>query len=486
MSVNATAAHLEVHFGQSKGSYFNGFTLDQTSLPTACILYGSGHPNPGGPGATSIEQNCLFWTEECSRECGTAVDPNAYPSDVSCFCMQTDGLWEGAARAEFATATGFLDPGTTTTLVGGLVTDTDRDGTVDQRMSTIPGVKDNANQQARLTMVENGVARLDWEDILQAPNGDFNDYAAYLELRTCASVPSAVDGEEITINVTCRDTCAHPSNDCDPSDDRIVFDPLPLDDPEQTTANPEMMFAASVTIDPNSGEIDPEPRGRLMHVSVGSYVSPRSSIHQTPTRSLAVCPTIVLDLLSVGQMAPSISTGYYVNDPRGVSEEDCTLNATGGTPICASPGTSRYLRVSLARDQHYDVGCTAGRVGPGDGMLLRPYPESDACGDTDGYVAHYETYELTLAELASAMSSAGIVLPNPLDMMSVVEIGNLVHSISIDVVTGVDPATAFYCPSGLGMDLTTVGNSHLRLQQALIPKAAGPGDDGFNVIVRGN
>ena len=119
-------------------------------------------------------------------------------------------------------------------------------------------------------------------------------------------------------------------------------------------------------------------------------------------------------------------------------------------------------------------------------MLLRPYPESDACGDTDGYVAHYETYELTLAELASAMSSAGIVLPNPLDMMSVVEIGNLVHSISIDVVTGVDPATAFYCPSGLGMDLTTVGNSHLRLQQALIPKAAGPGDDGFNVIVRGN
>ena len=472
-----STGHIDLHFAQSKGAYHNGFKLNQSSLGTACLLYGSAHPNPGTGMATNAELDCIFFSEECAIECGGAQDPNGYPTDVSCYCMKTSGPWEAPERVALPTSTGGLNPGASVSFVGGLVSDKDRDGQIDQRMSTVPNVADNPTQQSRFTQLEAGVARLDWEDIIQAPSGDFNDFSVLFEARTCEAIPESLEGEEIGTFQDCRDECLNPSAICDQNNDLVVLDP-------SSVGTPELIFSVSATIDRyQGGDVDREPRGRLMHVTVGSYLNPGSTVHGLG-RGMAICPTIAFDLGPFGQSAPLYATGYNVADPAGSNPTQCTPMSTGGEPLCTPRSPSSEMRLSLARDQFYEAGCGMTRVGPGDGFVLRPTPEQDACGDIDGYVSHFEVYEVSLNELHDEMVAAGVTLPRPINEMTVAEIRDLISFIDLSAITGVDVSTPFYCPSGLGHRVTTVGIALFNLQTTNVSKSTSAMGDGFNILAR--
>ena len=373
-----------------------------------------------------------------------------------------DGVWD-SERLDFPPG-GVIGYGNMTAFEVGLITDTNGNGVIDQTMSSIPLTKDNPADQLRLTQLTRGMARLDWEDIIQAPNGDFNDYSVILEARQCSQFPlgagPATNDWGYPAQIKCVDDCYHPDSVyCDPEEVGVVLSSGVQNSP------PELVFEASATIDLADSELDNppfrEPRGRLMHVTVGAYFDPMIDFDGFDGRA-AICPRLVFDLgsLAPGEVASETRVTYGSTID---AMNECTNVVPSGEPICNAPlGASNEMTLSLAREQYYDEGCpgNGSRKPPGDGFEIETGSEPDACGDSDSFVAHFETYEVSLSALDSALSSAGISLPTPMADLTVSQIRDAIMGLEISTVMNADDSnglvSSFHCPSGLNMDLRSV------------------------------
>lgn len=280
---------------------------------------------------------------------------------------------------------------------------------------------------------------MEWEDIPNGPNGDFNDMMFYLQGRECSTElngfphMSFASGEASGIG--CYDECGQVmAADC-------TGEP-------HLTAN-DVRFAVSVSIDSNSGEYDLEPRGRLIHVMVATYGEPGLA-----GTDMVVCPTLQFDRPTV---KPDHTTVGYGINPLGLSPFCDQTPPNTGDPICSTVAFTQMLEwedvLALARDQHYAVNqCSGSRTGPGDVFKFQPPNRVTINGgttDCDLVMPHIETYEIEVDMVAAALDPV-------ISSLTSQQILDMINGVGIKFIHEPQVAGPFYCPSGFNLIMATV------------------------------
>lgn len=399
-----------LQFGFARGSYRNGLELINASSASSCVF-----------GPTETVNDCKFFSGDCIA-CGS--DPNAYSGDISCFCKKIDPAWSFSESLALITTATPLD------LDLSLVTDRFGAGVVDQKLFAQPSMNPNGGDQMRAYHLTPDLGRIDWEDIPQAPDGDFNDVMSYVMGRSCAESggfpPSTGIGD---VPFLCNDDC------------------LPLDEEcEEKGFIPrsDLRFTVHVSIDQINGEGDREPKGRMIHVTIATY-----GVDADAGRKIAVCPNLVLqNLPSSTADWQDVTYGRLRADIEPPTECE-EAPSPDGIPICNKfPQSSPppYLFFGLARDQHYVAdSCTATRQGTGDTFELMNSASivNSAC---DAMMPHIETYEVSTEALDTVIGIPPINLKT--SIMSDLDLLDLISGVQLSIVTDVT-AFPFHCPVGL-------------------------------------
>lgn len=259
--------------------------------------------------------------------------------------------------------------------------------------------------------------RLDWEDLHLGPTGDFNDYMAYVEMRSCSDEPGkplySLPNPEVQ-RADCWDNCFRQNVTCD-----------------ATSATADLNFSVSLSLDAQTGG-EREKRGRLMFVTVATYDS-------KPRHTLAVCPTVVFNARANYKFT-TVTHGVDQKPPYVTIADKCNRAASvDGNPRCGEelvlPG---FWAVSLAREQHYKPWCGT-YTGTGDTFAT---PAKLTCGNA---APHFETYEVSLRDIDAWL--------DPADQLSGLRNADIIaalHSVKLNVYETFGVAK-FHCGSGVNI-----------------------------------
>lgn len=153
-------------FGFSRGAYHNGVVSGDTSLTCETVPLGGQSPQ--------IVAQCLYYTGDCES---CPPDPDTSSSETSCWCREVDPAWSTSDPLKF------ISSGSSDELKFELHTDTDHDGSIDQNLYSDPSMNPSTGDQMRAASIGAEMAIIEWEDIPQAPNGDYNDVMYYVQGR---------------------------------------------------------------------------------------------------------------------------------------------------------------------------------------------------------------------------------------------------------------------------------------------------------------
>lgn len=392
---------VRAYFGASKGAYANALQFLSPSSTNVCSYLNAG------------QASCLGYTGECSATispstaCGS--DPNGSPSEISCFCRDPSTLF-GVPEL------GTISPGGASTVSTSLLIDRNVDARQDGQFFSSFSSNPNNNDQLRSYQLFPGLFRLDWEDQYSSPSGDFNDYTAYIEARSCDDEPQAPFYSIPTADVQvsdCYDNCYKRDPTC------------PAGSPVEG-----LRFAASISIDSLVGG-ERESRGRLLHLTVATYdINPRNRV--------AVCPSIVFNSPNSYAFTP-LSFGVE-QTPVDLCRAAAVLD---GSPRCGAPVViPNFWSVSLAREQRYAPICGP-YTGGGDAFTSSPLL---TCGKA---APHFETYEIALQDVDSTLDPA-----DQLSALDNADIINALYSVRLDIFEGIQ-SFPFHCGSGVNISRYT-------------------------------
>lgn len=399
---NNGSAEVHGYFGSSKGSYANAQEFLSPTTSNFCSYINGG------------QASCLGYTGECSSKVSSSTacgaDPNGNPGEISCFCQDPSTLF-GVADL------GTVPPGNTLQIDTALLSDTDVDTKEDKRFFSEFSRNPQGSDQLRSYELFPGLYRLDWEDLHLAPQGDFNDYTSYVEMRSCSDEPGrplySIGNPEVQVP-DCYDNCFKQDATC-PS----------------TSLTNDLKFAVSLSVDSAQGG-ERESRGRLMVVTVATYDT-------KPRHPVAVCPTVVFNSKTDYKFT---SVTYGVEQ---TSQQLCKqASSMDGEPRCGNIDLiPNFWTVSLAREQSYAPSCGTKHTGMGDTFST---PAALKCGNP---APHFETYEVALADLDAYLDPA-----DQISTLSDTDIINALHSVRLDVFEDIGVAP-FHCGSGVNMQRYT-------------------------------
>ena len=385
------------HFLGSKGAFGSAVVLGRGAISSSyCAIDG-------------LTSSCLKFTGECSQKLfpstGCSSDPNAAPWEISCWCHGPISVQDVSSP--------FL-PGATYAFPWTFLIDKNLDGKSEQ---TWMSYYSTDVDQARFYPILPEFGRLEWEDELKAPEGDFNDYILGIEARDCRPLVRFPDTALLGGAFVCSDRCG--DNPCD----------------ERQLANGKVKFTAAVGIDSVSGEGWREKPGRLLQITVNTY---DDFIKSDLPRSAAICPVLRLD---------------WRRSPRGRAEtndltipvrygsDDCRYSTvdTSGEPRCLSARLDPlYLSIGLAVEQLATTFCGP-RKGVGDWVS---YQQGDKCAA----FLFSANYEMSIDKIDSALSDPTLKLGG----LSDATIGKLVAGLDIYVFNDIKSAN-LHCPSGVNV-----------------------------------
>lgn len=443
-------------FGASKGAYRNGLVFLGPTTSDMCTL-----EPPGSPVTIPDEPSCKYFTGECEQACGLGTDPNAATGEISCFCLKGDPAWSKSDPYAFIP----FNSGSPVPIDFDfkLITDWNGDGVINDEQNAQQALN-SGRDQMRLSQASSTVGQMDWEDIPQGPQGDFNDMTFFLQARSCnaeiSGAPSHVFDPDSPSN--CVAGC--------PTDPQVCPALSAFDAQFGVTLsvqqlNPEWALGTG-------GVVDREGRGRLLFVTIQTFAEPT-----TAGSRMAVCPELILDhpiaglTRSIGYgRSPIVADSSFPAPPlgngcvsAGPSQNCCELQGTvDGKLICGYQdnefsGVATQPVVTndslwLARDQEFGLKeCDqSGRTGPGDGFdVVAERPA--AAGSCNYKEPHTEIYEIPLAEIDAQLGTSLESAPD-LDVLNFVEDVRLtiIHSLAVE---------PFYCPAGFNYSFSNVESS---------------------------
>lgn len=420
---SSTDGELFFQFGFSRGAYRNGIKLLNLSTSRTCSA-----------GAGAIESDCMFYTKDC-EVCGQ--DPNAGPGEISCFCKKKDPQWSISEPIVF------VPGGQSVDVDLGLVTDTSRSDTINQRLFAQPTMNPMGGDQMRTYKLTPTSGRIDWEDIPQAPNGDYNDVMVFIQGRDCdRSDGFPPDTTPEQVEYFCTDFCTG-DGDCQ--------------DPEYISQS-ELRVTVTLTIDSLLSETGgvPEAKGRLVHLTVATYGS-----GAVAGRKIAVCPNLILK--NKGGVSVDFHDVGYGRDLTNAADPCGTVASPDGMPLCDTTGAfpNQFLFWAVSRDQHFvKRSCDASRTGVGDTFELMQ-PDMAVGGNCSVTMPHVEMYELALADLDTVLNQPPLNIQT--ETMNDSDLLDLFDGVQLAVVIDV-AAHPFHCPVGLNNLVRTVDTSVGTLQ----------------------
>ncbi|NJK88611.1 MAG: hypothetical protein HC923_03895 [Myxococcales bacterium] len=443
-------------FGASKGAYRNGLVFLGPTTSEMCTL-----EPPGSPFPIPDEPSCKYFTGECENACGIGTDPNAAPGEISCYCLKADPAWSKSEPYAFIPFNGGSPMPIDFNFK--LITDWNGDGVINDEQHARPALN-SGRDQMRLSQASATVGQMDWEDIPQGPQGDFNDMTFFLQARSCNAEVSGA-----------------PTHALDPDSPSNCVAGCPTD-PQNCPALSAFDAQFSVTLsvqarDPEwavgtRGIVDRESRGRLLFVIVQTFAEP-----STAGPRMAVCPELILNnegtvltrAIGYGRSPIVADSSFPVPGfgngciSRGPNLNCCELqSAADGKLICGyqdnefSGGPNQPVVANnslwLARDQEFGFKeCDqSSRSGPGDGFdVLAERPAS--AGSCAYRQPHTEIYEIPLSEIDAQLGTALESQPDD-DVLSFVQDVKLtiVHSLAVE---------PFYCPAGFNYFFSNVESS---------------------------
>lgn len=263
------------HFASAKGAYANAMVFDSPNTSSACPTLNSG------------ASSCLFYTGECGSGGSSTCpqDPNAEPGELSCFCSDPSVL---APYSVFP----LVSPGSTVEFATRLLVDTDADGKNESEWYSKWTSNPSSTDQVRSYALHNDLYRWDWEDAYTGGDGDFNDYIALLEARTCGKLPYPIASLSPEASLSCAQDCPQ-SSGCRP----------------ETIDNSSMKFHIAIGADNDLYEAR-ETRGRTLHVTVTTYAA-----EVEKGRRFAVCPRLWIAPEGNNIVADDIQRVFYGAEP---------------------------------------------------------------------------------------------------------------------------------------------------------------------------
>lgn len=427
-----------LHYLYSQGRFASALAfgdLAHPPAPSSCALsipsdiYSFGQTGSGefrAPGG-----DCLRYTGVCDPSLsatGCTATDSTQSGEISCWCQPPVTVQQPTLPSLSNPATQFP-----ASYFINLYIDRNRDAVADhlhrgawgEASPRDPQVADPElpGSPVRAQFLWNSLVQLDFEDWFKDGQADFNDYSALVEFRTC--FPERFPEQlRLPQPAECHDPCH--SNSCLESDMR----------------KDEERWAARVTFDVASSEVEYESNGRLLRVTVVGYED-----YLTPKREIAVCPVLNLRW-------PRARLSGEVGDLTTRMNYDASFCSGGpsvGLPVCDVQFLSQsVLPVSLRRNETVAPSCNDLPV-VSDVHRTEP---ANKCGP-DLFFSHYE---LSLRDL-------DLQLADPLLRFGQLNDQDILASVdSVDVYLFYDIKTPeFQCPSGVNALLGSVSPSVARV-----------------------
>lgn len=405
------------HYLSSRGSYATAVTGGRIPQAATCQI------------DSGIRQ-CLKYTGQCSTtvspSTGCTADPSYQPGEISCWCQAPVSTVQSAA----------LMLGQQISFTSVLRVDTDLDSQTDLTFcpssTPIPFTGCGPGQYAdaaRMYELHPEYYRIEWEDRFppgstSAGSADYNDYIMGWEFRDCRPDPESHFPESAQTPAICASECG-----------------TSCDDATLSTVNAHVRVTAGLTVDAIASELDFEPNGRLLQLTVNAYADFLGS-DPNLNKFVAICPVLNLRWLALpGSSAAAVPMLYGTDKCGGQPGQ------SAGTPVCLPARTASLLHVAGSQQQRREHQF----CGPWD-----PIDESfrfraaDTCTNDPGInsgvmpVLQSQQYEFRIddidRDLTQPLRYGGLEWDAILDQ---------VESVDVYLFWDIDPAAApFICPSG--------------------------------------
>ena len=387
---------LRAHFVGSKGAHASAVVFDNPSGLEVC-------------GIDNGTQSCLKYTGDCwhGYDGGCGQDPNAYSGEVSCYCHSSASMDLSGLAA-----------GNTEVVKTRLLVDTDpatRDTNYERSSAWANNPNNGDFLRSYQVFPEN--VRLEWEDLMAPPHGDFNDHVAMLEIRECSQARFPYSAIMFENQMDCAEGSCAGTNPC----------------PAANLSGADLKFNAALGIDElNSEGSSREAKGRLMRLTVNTY-------YDGPGKNrFAVCPVLWM-AWKKPKGIPHPDPGTTIRYSGKADSGGCNITEPGnGEPIC-NEGAGYFLKypISFAKEQLTAKVCNVTRTGSGDAIDA---PKGDSCGA--GLVT--QTYEIALEDIDKAFTDVDQHQAGDTYSDINLRVSNLELLVFHDLK--VDP---FFCPSGV-------------------------------------